>query len=374
MSPILKQSVLWHHAAILRMPASYLFVVRWGLLTSQCAKNGALQNRKDRHIRTLRHGGHHLPFCFWSKCTFCPWPQISLHSRGHHPQLRPFVSGQWGNGSHLHFTNKESNNVFQVVCTMNLSSGAGPLPQRQRLCLHTMVLELGVSRPFPLAHSFLPCLTSCLYLFACVASWHDVPLTRLSSIQCCMGIYTWGNYLEQTHMWPLLATQMAQSYHLLNFSSIKWMHMLYDEISLVSCSSEAANIRKKVPSAYAWERCKTDTWPHSIVWRSLWEGRLPHNNTIKWSLGRGRQASDSYIMVKHIFISNLDIDYCPLMWLSQGLEHPGTDHSCCGEERGMPPIQGCPTWGQYHPFLVASIVTQTYLHTLLNISWGQNCP
>lgn len=158
--------------------------------------------------------------------------------------------------------------------------------------------------------------------------------------------------VPQTHMWPLLATRMAQGCHLLNFLSTKWMHMSYDEISFVSCSSEVANSGKKVPSEYAWERYKIDTeeqlcaWPHSVFWRSLWEGRLPHNNSIKRSLGRDRQESDSYIMEKQIFISDLDIDYCPLMWLSRGLEHPGTDNSCCGEERGMPPIQGCPTWGQ----------------------------
>lgn len=227
--------------------------------------------------------------------------------------------------------------------------------ERESLRLHTMVLELGGSLPLPSSHSFLLQLTSCLYLFACVPSWHDVPLTRLSSIQCCMGIYTHKetilNCPTNTHV-AIASHTNGSRLSSSRLFSIKRMHMSYDEISLVSCSPEVANSGKKVPSEYAWERYKIDieeqlcAWPHSIFWRSLWEGRLPHNNTIKWSLGRGRQESDSYIMEKHIFISDLDIDYCPLMWLSRGLEHPGTDNSCCGEERGMPPIQGCPTWGQ----------------------------
>lgn len=88
--------------------ASYLFVVRWGLLTSQCAKNGALQNRKDTDTSELL-GEEDIPFPSASglSALSVPWPRISLHSRGHHPQVRLLVSGQWGNGSHLHFTKNQ---------------------------------------------------------------------------------------------------------------------------------------------------------------------------------------------------------------------------------------------------------------------------
>lgn len=130
---------------------------------------------------------------------------------------------------------------------MNLSSAARPFPGRESLHLHTMVLELGGSLPLPSAHSFLLQLTSCLYLFACVPSWHDVPLTRLSSFQCCMGIHTHKETIlscpTNTHV-AIASHTNGSRLSSSRLSSIKRMYISYDGISFVSCSSEVAKSGK----------------------------------------------------------------------------------------------------------------------------------